>query len=238
MVPTSSLAVIRPQVQTPMIALPWPFEKHTKDDRVVIAVVPSARSGRRRVSNPLNPLIAPTNDPNDSRARTKIYRRQLHSRVTKLPHPRTIAGPSKLPERPRRVSLTRLIAQFSPPDSFIAGFGSLLSVTRRVHPTRLHQAPDRYEAQFSFCKKLSTRGRPRRRVRAFPGSKAEARQGVFPAHDQHAPCTLRAVSLGLENKNGGCRIWAIGQPRESALARFTNIFNHSIYNHQKATMLL
>lgn len=109
--------------------------------------------------------------------------------------------PSKLPERPRRVSLTRLIAQFSPPDSFIAGFRSLLSVTRRVHPTRLHQAPDRYEAQFSFCKKLSTRGRPRRRVRAF--SRAEDRQGVLPAHDQHAPCTLRAVSfrrLGLENR--------------------------------------
>lgn len=136
--------------------------KNTKGDCIVTAIEPSARSGRRRVSNPLNPLIA--HDPNDSRARTKIYRRQLHSRVTKLPHPRTIAVPRKLPERPRRVSLTRLIAQFSPPDSFIAGFGSLLSVTRRVHPMRLHQALDRYEAQFSFCKKLSTRGKPRRAV--------------------------------------------------------------------------
>jgi len=85
------LAVIRPKWSNHATVT----EKYTKDDRIVTAIESSARSGCCRVSNPLNLLIA--HDPNDSRARTKIYRRQLHSRVTKLPHPRTIADSRNCP---------------------------------------------------------------------------------------------------------------------------------------------
>lgn len=128
--------------------------------------------------------------------------------------------------------LARLIAQFAPPDSFIAGFGSLLSVTTRVRVATRLQAPDRYEAQFSFCKKLSTKKGPRR-VAWGPLSKSERAQGWDLAHDQHAPCTLRAVSLGLDEEEEKHWYSAKGSSRKSC-----HVYDILIVSSRNMTLLL
>lgn len=162
------------------IAPPWPFEKHTKSDCIVIAICgPPPR-------NPLNPLIA--HDPNDSRARTKIYRRQLHSRVTKLPHPRTIAGRRNCPNV-LGVSLSRAWSRnFRLPTASLRVSGCYCPSRGASTRCVCIRPPTVTRPSFSFCKKLSTRDRPSPSREGLLESRGPAGRvsRTRPTHSVHA----------------------------------------------------